>query len=293
MSRYLLAIHFPATHTRYLAHFSLAGCCSNNGPGQPSGGLWILEPSLILGDLIWRMLLEGAAEYADGKPKLTPEGKHARGMWRQSDMMVVRHAFMSWDRADRSRDQYWPKLMDSRHGYPSGLRDLPLYRAMSDAEFNRTVTDAVTKTVMPEGLNTSQWNGRSLIWHALPIHYDQCLSNCDCLPWRNNLSMAYSHHYSCLHSSFLDKPTQFDTEEALFAAINGPAATNCIRYFYRDIWYEKYKRAHGRLPPPHWRDDDPRIIPTNTSALMNPPVREYDVDFTQLSRITGWGRRRR
>ena len=34
-------------------------CCSQNGYGLPSGGIWVLEPHLELGLFFWRLMLEG------------------------------------------------------------------------------------------------------------------------------------------------------------------------------------------------------------------------------------------
>ena len=155
--------------------------------------MWVLEPNLEFGIFFWNLMMEGWLEYNnDGTPQLTTSGRHEHATWRQSDMMLVRHAFATWDR-DRSKfDQLWPKIFDDRNGYPEGLRDLPLYRVMTDAQFDKAIEDKFTQKPMHMGLDESKWDGSSIIWHTLPIHYDQCVPNCDCLPWRTNLSMAYS-----------------------------------------------------------------------------------------------------
>ena len=185
----------------------------------------------------------------------------------------------------------WPKVLDNRHGYPAGMRDLPLYRVMSDAEFKRATWNPWMGAQMPEGLDQSMWDGESIIWHGLSIHYDQCIPNCDCLPWRNNLTMAMSLHLSCIPGDTVSKAGHYETEAALMAEVNGAKGTNCLRHYYRDIWYEKFVRAHGRLPPPYWEDPTgTRTRPTNMSALMNPPTWIYDPDWNEISRITGWGR---
>ena len=67
----------------------------------------------------------------------------------------------------------WPKIKDDRHGYPAGLRDLPLYAAMSDEDFVRATWDPWRGRQMPEGFDESMWDGESLVWHALSVHYDQ------------------------------------------------------------------------------------------------------------------------
>ena len=182
----------------------------------------------------------------------------------------------------------WPKIIDNRHGYPIGLRDLPLYAAMTDAEFASATFDPWTGKQMPEGLDESMWDGKALIWHALPIHWDQCYPNCDCIPWRTNLTMMASIHLSCIPGDVW-KPAYYHTEEAFMAMINGPLGTNCVRYFYRR-WYEIFVRAHGRLPPPLWDDADPRTRPTSMSALEHPPRHQFIPDYAYLQNITGWGR---
>ena len=181
-------------------------------------------------------------------------------------------------------------MLDNRHGDPAGLRDLPLYAAMSDKEFARTTFNPWTGKQMPEGLDETMWDGKSIIWHALPIHYDQCIPNCDCLPWRTNMTMMASIHLSCIPGESVSKPGHYETEQALMAEMNGKLGTNCLRYFYRDVWYEKFVRAHGRLPPPYWEDPDgQRTRPTNMSALEHPPRHQYDINWNEIQKINGWG----
>jgi hypothetical protein len=281
----------PRLHFLSLQH----ACCNNNGPGQPSGGLWVLEPSLEIGTMFWRMMEAGVPEYNnDGSPQLAADNvTHVRGVWRQSDMMLVRHAFSLWSR-DRRRQQMWPKIIDERHGYPEGMRELPLYAAMSDAEFARATHDRWTGAQMPEGFDDSKWDGSSLVWHALPIHYDQCIPNCDCLPWRTNLTAAFSVHFSCFQEHTLHKPGRYAASDAEFhAAINGAESTNCLRYFFRDLWYEKLTRAHGRFPEPLWDPADPRTVATNMTALANPPRHQYVPAIKKVQELglrgLGWG----
>ena len=269
------------TFTSSITH----ACCLNNGPGQPSGGMWIFEPSIELGTMFWRMMVAGVPEYNnDGTPQFAADNvTHLRAMWRQSDMMLVRHAFSLWSR-DRRTNQMWPKIIDERHGYPEGLRDLPMYAAMTDKEFADVTRDRKRGGQMREGFDASMWDGKSLVWQALPIHYDQCVSNCDCLPWRTNISAAVSVHLSCFVSGTLGKPAHYQTEEEFMLAVNGPKSTNCLRYYFRDIWYDKFSRAHGRLPPPLWDPADPRTIPTNVTALLRPPT-NYFVGSTRIEEI--------
>lgn len=90
------------TFTSSITH----SCCSQNGPGMPSGGLWVLEPSVELGIMFWHMMVAGAPMYNnDGTPVLADDGvTHQHSVWTQSDMMLVRHAFVSWNR-NREFDQ--------------------------------------------------------------------------------------------------------------------------------------------------------------------------------------------
>ena len=246
--------------------------------------------------------------------------------------MMVRHAFATWHR-DRKYDQLWPKIFDDRNGYPPGMRDLPMYRVMTDAQWNEAIKDRWTGKPMPEGLDPEKWDGSSLVWHTLPIHFDQvrggsctramlslsflmcvrasarelitntlsptvtlplqCVPNCDCLPWRTNLSMAYSFHFTCFPSDTVSKPSNYHSEADLMSAVNGPKGTNCLRYFYRDLWYSTFKRAHGAYPAPLWDAANALTKPTNMSALLNPPTHYYEIDYAALYKINGWGRRRR
>ena len=34
-------------------------CCNPNAPAIPSGGTWVVEPSLAMGEKIWRMMVVG------------------------------------------------------------------------------------------------------------------------------------------------------------------------------------------------------------------------------------------
>ena len=73
-------------------------------------------------------------------------------------------------------------------------------------------------------------------------------------------------------------------------AVNGPKSTNCLRYFFRDVWLEKFTRAHGRLPPPHWNPADPRTIPTNMTAIRNPPTTYFITHVEDIQRLGQQGR---
>ena len=102
--------------------------------------------------------------------------------------------------------------------------------------------------------------------------------------------MLVTIHLSCIPGD-LWKPGYLESDADFHGAINGPLGTNCVRYFYRDVWLEKYERAHGRLPPPIWSGHaTERVRATNMSALMNPPRHQYIPNYEYIQNITGWGR---
>lgn len=74
-------------------------CCLQNGPGIPSGGLWVLEPSIKLGLKIWELMVLGQPRWKDGQPLLGPDGKQEREFWRLGDMHIVSAS----DRQQQSR----------------------------------------------------------------------------------------------------------------------------------------------------------------------------------------------
>lgn len=57
-------------------------CCLQNGPGIPSGGLWMLEPSLKLGLQLWDLMTLGAPRWnKTGGPLMGEDGLQMREYW--------------------------------------------------------------------------------------------------------------------------------------------------------------------------------------------------------------------
>lgn len=119
-----------------------------------------------------------------GLPRLGADGKQEHQEWRLGDMAIVRLAFSSWPRAYKE-DRLFPWVQDSRHGYVEGLRLMPIYKAMSDAEFKEVILDPYTHTQYPEGFQADRWDGKAPVWHALNVLYDVCIATCSCMPWRH------------------------------------------------------------------------------------------------------------
>ena len=51
-------------------------------------------------------------------------------------------------------------------------------------------------------------------------------------PFTPNLPCSFT----CFPGDTVNKPSNYDSEEALMSAVNGRRGTNCLRYFYRDLW---------------------------------------------------------
>ena len=117
-------------------------CCSDIGPGAPSGGLWVLEPSISDGLRMWGHMVRGeGVTDLHGMPELNPAtGLQSHVTWRLGDMAIVRAVFTVRQR-NSSRDRLWPWLDDGLHGYAPGVRAQPLFAAMDDAAFNQTLFD--------------------------------------------------------------------------------------------------------------------------------------------------------
>lgn len=187
----------------------------------------------------------------------------------------MRHLFSDWPR-DYTHYRLWPWIIDDRHGYPAGLRQLPMYAAMTDAEFNHSITDPRTGKLWEEGFQESlilpQDAGRP-VWRALPIIYDQCVSQCKCLPWRWPApGVFFSVHFSCLQDG-ISKPGHYDSEHALMTRLQ--TEDDCHKYWYT-LWYETYKRAVGEegVETPRW--EGPPIVDTiNMTVINQRPTKVY------------------
>lgn len=55
--------------------------------------------------------------------------------------------------------------------------------------------------------------GKSAVWRALDIRYDQCVGMCECLPEYDLREEYISIHFSCIQGD-LRKPGVYTTEHA-------------------------------------------------------------------------------
>lgn len=152
----------------------VSACCHPNGPAYAGGGIWIVEPS--------------AALYADLLDFISkPVPGTANDPWHWGDMQVVRHYFgkapakdavepcvhttllalgmpaheaahtHSRPYAHRAR-RLWPAINDGFHGYAPGLRYLPKYAKMSQAEFDKLIDDWLDRgKPRKEGFIEEEW----------------------------------------------------------------------------------------------------------------------------------------
>lgn len=80
------------------------------------------------------------------------------------------------------------------------------------------------------------------------MRYDQCVGHFQCSPERDAPDIVFSVHFSCLHD--VGKPGGYASEHELMQEVYMYAESATRWWFAR--WYDTYKRAHGRLPEPHW-----------------------------------------
>jgi hypothetical protein len=269
-------------------HFSAAithACCNNNAPGIPSGGFWVLQPDVALGLRLWQLMLEGAPVFAsDGTPVVdAATGAQARDVWRLSDLALITALFSSYPR-NVSHYRYWPWVRDDRHGHVEGVRRLPLYAAMSDAQWAGAIRDPVEGVPLREGFRPERLLPQDRdrpVWHALNMSYDQCVSVCDCLPWRwpaPASGLTLSVHFSCLING-VNKPGWYPSEAALFEALEGQS--DCVRHYY-GAWYARLVEGlGGRLLPAAPHAAPP---PANMTALNARPNHTWVVDFQMRRR---------
>ena len=242
-------------------------------PSNPFFSLWVLEPSLQLGIALWDLMVLGAPRWnKTGGPLIGANGLQEREFWRLGDMHIIRHLFSDWPH-DYTHYRLWPWVVDERHGYPAGLRQLPMYAAMSDAHFAEATIDTRTRLPLAEGFIPALAPAHRPVWRALPIVYDQCISQCICLPWRWPApGVFFSIHFSCLQGE-INKPGHYPSEHAFMERLL--TDHDCNRYHYL-TWYETFKRAAGRLPPPLWEGADIAAM-INMTTLNNPPTKIYEI----------------
>lgn len=215
----------------------VTACCHPNGPGYAGGGIWVVEPSKALFADIMDMISKPVPG-TDNDP------------WHWGDMQVVRHYFGRAPPKD-AVEPLWPAINDLRHGYAAGLRYYPKYKHLSDAEWNKTIDEWLDRgKPRREGFIPESWDGAKErpAWRALDLRYDQCVGHFQCSPERDDPSIAFSVHFSCLHD--VGKPAGYASEHDLFDALYH-FAEGATRYWFLR-WYETYTRAHGRLPEPFY-----------------------------------------
>ena len=194
-----------------------------------------------------------------------------------------------------------------------------MYAAMTDEQFAMATIDTRTRLPLAEGFIPAMAPPGTAVWRALPIVYDQCISQCICLPWRwPKPGVFFSVHFSCLQGG-ISKPghyvSEFDfmhrlstevdcnkywcaqcgaerEERARLSACGPKHAAITLTHLYPTPphryleWYETYKRAAGRLPAPLW--EGAALGPTiNMTVIMDRPSRIFE-----LPKAPG-GRRRR
>lgn len=219
----------------FTAAFTYA-CCNPNGPAQPSGGMWIVEPSREVADRMYK-LIEGPVPGTND-------------VWHWGDMQVVRYLFGK-PPPPKTEQPYWPAIEDGRHGYVAGLENLPEVTVPVEQYVMRTKPE---KRVGPGFINTT-WDGQDpkYVWKSLSVLYDQCVGHCECLPGRDIPTKYYSIHYSCLQVT--RKPSDYHSDQE-FKDILYNGALSCTRYYFM-LWLSYYEKAMGTtLPPPLWTGPD-------------------------------------
>lgn len=238
-------------------------CCNPNAPAVPSGGLWVVEPSLETGVGLWRMMSEPL-------PGSTANSSMWERYWMYGDMQLVRYFFGNL--TARSPNQpLWPFVEDSSHGTVPNLRVLPQYANASEAAMAKAATwrhgGYLQGQRLPEGFRPEWSDGSRPMFRVLDGRYDQCVGMCECLPQRDMPDQHYSVHFSCLNG--FKKPSEYGSELELAEKLHR-FATGCQRHYFWK-WYEFFRRGYGRLPPPYWE---------------GPPIPGYNASHDEL--VAGW-----
>lgn len=211
-------------------------CCNANSPAKPSGGFWIVEP--------------GAKVYARLMKLISGPVPGTNDPWHWGDMQVVRYLFGAPPPATAS-EPYWPTVNDHRHGYVKGLHYFPEIAQMNDLQFRAYLEERLRPDIPRiEGFVNSTWDGKRppYVWRMLDARFDQCVGMCECIPGRDMPRTALTMHFSCMRH--VEKPAKYETEKDFMHAMYYHALS-CTRYYYM-VWYEKFQKAMGRLPPPYW-----------------------------------------
>lgn len=52
-------------------------------------------------------------------------------------------------------------------------------------------------TSPPQSIAAHPLQGKTPVWHALDLRYDQCIGNCECLPGRDMKEDYITIHFRC------------------------------------------------------------------------------------------------
>lgn len=232
-------------------------CCNHHALPRLGGGVWVFEPRLELGALMWRLMSHGQpALFFNG----TIDTTQGPSTWHMGDLALATHAFSDWHHSEYGG--YWPKVADKRHGFAPGLRLLPAYKEMNDSEFALATTYHGTSSAMAEGFLPELHNPRctggrlgfglpGVEWHALSLVFGQCIGNvCECpnIVGRDLPNDFRTVHLGCLRLGL--RPGEYESEAAFMQAAYR-YATSCTRHYYR-IWFDTLGRTGYTWPGPQW-----------------------------------------
>ena len=266
-------------------------CCDPNGTLYPAGGLWILEPSMLLWDRLMAAMTAGLPQYDDmtGAEKL--DAPHVE--WTNGDQLIVRHVFSNYSHATAHNNRLWPWIADSHHGHAVGLQEMPMYRDYTPAQMQELVWgvnpegDSRAEQAIPAiqgdprrpGFLADTWDGVSTVWHALPLNYDMFVVSCECMPWRHTPFRVrpdgteeglHSVHFSCMRDKPVEvtmkKPADYESEAEFWTAV--ATAPNCYRVYW-SLWHATFVRAFGGGLGGEWAGPPPVI---NYTDFYSPPT---------------------
>lgn len=233
-------------------------CCNKVAAPTVSGGFWIVEPELAWGLKLWKMMMEGKPQFhRNGTLQRSTDGSVIVDEWYLSDLDLVRAAFGIWEHKLNS-EAVWPMVHDLRHGYVPGLRLMPMYDGWSDDKFNKSVMNRVGRVITHEGFDPQAvdatgkalWDGKTAVFRALDLRYDQCVGHCECLPERDLKDRYFSVHFSCI-PEIIHKAAWYENEAHFFEDM-WLLAGSCTRYYYIEWFYRLLIKAGARLDPPYW-----------------------------------------
>jgi hypothetical protein len=112
-------------------------CCNGGARGKLGGGMWVFEPSAAR----WNYTMELIKQ---------PCPDSELGTWVHADMDVVNYMFC--DIREGESFESWPFTRDLRQGHLPGLKYIPQYRDISEADYNRLIGFPSSGLPAPEGL---------------------------------------------------------------------------------------------------------------------------------------------